>query len=341
MKITSQVLALLGLSSLFSCAAPDPAIGVANNQIPPATLTVALGEVQFSAPPDATATLKLNTNQSEARKLVLDTLRRANAAALIVDASDSKGVQNVDYVVSARVTEARFAYRETSERYWASGLLWLVTWIGGLASEDSTYDTKMKVEWSLQRPSPDSEPSKGQFKHLTNVNHVDTTFLERNRFLSWSTVQALVLPPFLTSDDTETTGAALTKRAIQNSTAEFSAFLKKDFETNALAQDRCKISITTPTCGRDEGSTKCTLSCEVESSASISAVEVKVNDGEFQPIPAAELDLRELSQTMMARIRGYELKNLKSGENFVRIRVVAGQVYSRTVRFHCGNAGQS
>ena len=238
--------------------------------LPPVALAVAV-EVEY---PDLHDGAELSVDQESAivsrikgRELearLLDALRDLRVSSDVTLASDRDN-QGCDMVL--RVSLARpivFSHEGLAASWWLSGILWYGTLVGGLAICDSEYSSNLTAECSLHEPGPGHlRKSAFDFK-VTPGPHV-TSFLHRNRLLSWPTAQTLLLPPFLTSDDTETTAAALTNTAIDELALGIAMKLKSEVERELKLRSLCSIQRIVPENGCSVASSRATVSLEVVS----------------------------------------------------------------------------
>ena len=189
----------------------------------PAALVVAITDVEHGERLAVDAGgLGFRGGASKFHDVLLATLTKYGAASDVIVWQEGSEVFP-DVLITPVIERAEpFVHEGVSSGFWASGLLWLGTWIGGLAVDDSNYDTNLVVRFDVRDAVSDFE--------IQAVNAsggmVSTSFLDRNSFFSWSTVQALILPPFWTSDDIESASVELTDRAVTNASVGACAVLE-------------------------------------------------------------------------------------------------------------------
>jgi hypothetical protein len=206
----------------------------------------------------------------------------------------------------------------------AAGGLWLVTWIGGLLVEDSTYTVQMQAQCTYQVASGSS------FTTPVNGDSVDLSFFERNDFFSGPTLQSLVLPPFWTSDDADKTSECLSREAVRIAARQIATLLKNDVEARGLPEWKCSVTVTQPANGEAVAGATAPIALEVrlaDPEAKLVAVTASVN-GE----PEVALSYREevgVGYRAYGTIAGLQ----PDRENLVRL-VVRDQdsVHTRTLR---------
>jgi hypothetical protein len=219
----------------------------------------------------------------------------------------------------------RFAHKETAS-YLGAGGLWLVSWIGGLLVPDSTYTVRMDATCRFAPAGDEAE----YFEREIAGGEIDLSFFERNDLISLPTLQALVLPPFWTTDQSDKTSAALTRSSMRLVAQRIATELKQDFERLAEVEFLCSVRVQTPRNGQTVVSptTPITLTAISQASDPVSRVTVSVNGG--APEPLEILLGRDGASRVEARgeLRGLALDH----DNWVRIDVTAGKIYTRTLR---------
>ncbi len=127
-------------------------------------------------------------------------------------------------VVPTLRSPARTGDWQWSGQWWLSGVLWLTTWFGGLAVEDAEYQAEMAVDFEVYHPAGRRRIAVVEARSSA----FGLNFWDRHRVLSFGTLQSLVLPPFLTSDDRARTEALLWRRTCEQLGARLTGFLKED-----------------------------------------------------------------------------------------------------------------
>ncbi len=295
----------------------------------PAALVVAITDVEHGERLAVDAGgLGFRGGASKFHDVLLATLTKYGAASDVIVWQEGSEVFP-DVLITPVIERAEpFVHEGVSSGFWASGLLWLGTWIGGLAVDDSNYDTNLVVRFDVRDAVSDFE--------IQAVNAsggmVSTSFLDRNSFFSWSTVQALILPPFWTSDDIESASVELTDRAVTNASVELVRFLKSEFEPRCMETSQPSFTILDPDNGARLPVGEAKLRFRLESRTTpFSALTISVNgqavshDEEVTSIPPSR-------PGQPHRLDHECMIPLELGDNFVRLEFVAGSTFTRTLR---------
>lgn len=318
-------LALAVLALAAACSTTS--VASETRSLPPCAITLAIDDfASVPAAPTADGAMYMTANGDELQRLLTASLGKVRAASRIVRLSELGDPAEADVVLKPRLKgPVEFSYEGWSSRWWASGGLWLVTWIGGMAVDDATYKSNMVVDCELR-----FQRSGNPMLRTATSTPVDVAFLERNDFFSWPTVQSLILPPFLTSDQPDSTRQALTDASVDAVAIELARYLKRDFELDAQKIDHCMIRLDSPVNGATVVSDSVELVGTITPDASVAAVQVRVGDGE--PIRADIVPMNPPDPDHPNRCRFRCIANgLGSGDNYIRLVVVAGDEYSRTL----------
>ena len=330
--------ALLLLPLLAACSTVDT--GAEVREAPPAALIVAVDEIaDVPANGAPNGGLHFAATPTQFRTMLVEGLRRVDAASRVVSRSEIADEAQVDLVIRPRVVpnSAAFSHDGASGNWWAAGGLWLVTWIGGLAVNDSTYRAKLALDCTYDMPGT---PGGGLARQLRS-DVVELSFLERNDFFSWPTLQAIVLPPFFTSDDTETTSAALTEQAADRLAIEMAAYLKRSFEEEALEQKAFNLQVDEPKNGARIDGESIVLNGRVRTKGiELESVAFAVDEQAPVTVTGLRGDYDPNTQTWTYPL-SVPIGGLRAGDNIVRMTARpkgSSFDYKRTLRFRRGSA---
>jgi hypothetical protein len=255
--------------------------------------------------------------------LLVQSLGDWRAASAVVRLSELGDRSVADVVLIPRLRgPVEFRYEGWSNTWWASAGLWLVTWIGGMAVNDSTYRTEMVVDYELHFPRGDHVVPR-----RATSRTVDTTFLERNDFFSWPTVQSLVLPPFLTTDQQQSTSEVLTRRAVEGVAVDIARYLKRDFDADARDKDFCAVQFAEPRNGAEVEGDAVTVRGTIVSRYPVGTVTMRVGGSEA----VAAFDSAPSSDGLQRTEFRCDVRGLRPGDNFINVVVTAGDEHTRTL----------
>lgn len=309
------------LSLLAACATGDNSSVL--RELPPAPLVVVIDcEVPAGS---GDPQLAFRATAAEMQSLLVQELRALDASSRVVTRSEL-GNDRADVAIKLVPRgPIRFEHKATAS-YLGAGGLWLVSWIGGLLVPDSTYTVRMDATCRYAPAGDEAE----YFERAIVGGEVDLSFFERNDLISLPTLQSLLLPPFWTSDQSDKTSDALTRSSMQLVARRIATELKQDFERLAEVEFLCSVRVQTPRNGQSVVSRTIPITLTAISQASdpVSRVTASVNGGQAQPL---ELVLgRDGASRVEAR---GELQGLDpTADNWVRIDVTAGKIYTRTLR---------
>ena len=313
---------LVLLSLLAACATGTDTRAL--RELTPAALVVVVDAV----PPAAAAggPLQFTATAAEMQSMLAAELRVLGLGSRVVARQDL-GKDEADIVLT--LTPRRpieFAHRGVAAagNVIGSTVLWVTTWIGSLLIPDSNYTIGMDASAAVAMPGLE----RAGFDLPVKGGDVDLTFFDRNQFFSWPLVQSFVLPSFLTTDQAAVTSASLTRACMHEAAVQITAQLKQDFERLAESRLGCGVRLETPRNGQRVTATTMpiVLTAVSRSQDPVHQVTVSVNGG-----PQAELQLGQTGASLV-EARG-ELKFLQlDRDNWIRIRVVADKVYTRTLR---------
>lgn len=157
---------------------------------------------------------------------------------------------------------------------------------------------------------------------------VETTFFERNDLFSWPTAQSLILPPFLTTDQSDTTRDALTRRAVDSVALGLARDLKQRFE-DFEAADNCSLKVTSPINGSSTNSDTITLKGLIKAQAEIKGVSTELNGKPAVAVNAVKMQDDDFWPHQSSF--SHTVSGLKLGANSIRITINAGDQSTRTL----------
>ena len=234
MRKLAALIALCSIAALASCASAPRVAAERNAEIvralPPVACRLALTVSQAPSTTADASGLRLTKDAVGLRDAIVAHLARLNTASVVFGVADRASVKpsEADIVLDLTVAGSPPRHRGMSSGWWSSGLLWLVTWIGGLFTDDSTYTTDLAVMGSLAQVDSALIGSTA-----VRSGEVDLKYWDRNSVASWRFLQSLVLPPFWTSDDPEITSAALTDQAMFAASIQLADHVKRRLEEDA------------------------------------------------------------------------------------------------------------
>ena len=321
-------LLVLVLALLASCASSDAYADIRKQ--PPCPITLAIDVPTVAAAEASAGSQSMTVRPGEMQDLLVRGLRKVRAASRVVPLSELASPSDADVVLRPTLRQtAPFEYIGCSDSWWASGGLWLVTWIGGMAVNDSSYRANMEAVFQLEFPQ-----SERRFQQQMGSRDIDLSFLQRNDLFSWPTVQSFVLPPFWTTDQLDTTTAALTGHAVDDVAAKLGEYLKQQFEDESKTHDLCSIGIESPVNGATVTTESVKITGVIRPAVQITSVQASLNGG--SEVEASVVALADgeggdgVDRAYQRRFR-VNLRGLNPGENFVRITVQAGDEYTRTL----------
>lgn len=292
--------------------------------MPPSLLTLAVRDFgDLPAVPGGADVMYMTASSARLQELLVRSLGDVRAASRVVRLVDLADAQEADVVLTPVIKQpVAFSCEGLSGSWWASGGLWLLTWIGGMAVDDSTYQSKMEVDCTFTFPR-----SKNKVGKVAASTAVDVSFLERNAFFSWPTLQSLVLPPFWTSDEADSTREVLTQRAVNDVAQELARYMKRGFEDDAYDKDNCKVAVESPVNGSQIDSDTVTVRGSVAAVEQVKSIRIVVNGG--APVVVEPTKTRDATPHYGFQC---EASGLRPGPNYIRILVVAGDECTRTLQ---------
>jgi hypothetical protein len=335
-----------GFASLLLLAACQSTPDVATTSPPqPAALKIAVAPVDvenYYASDEEGFYLTASTADALQRRLVR-ALNESRAASEVFSLASAEPIealnQGADLLLIPRLNSSAFGPQELSDQAFLSTLLWLTTWAGGLAVEDTTFQTGLQLECDLIDP-------RSTLAYRTDLwlqtDSVDLDFWDRNDFFSWGTVQTFLLPPFWAGDDEERTSEYLTTAAVTQLAHQLRSYLSSDF-VNESSQSLGHIDFLSPE-NHSWSGTSTALSCEIIGKQPVTGVRYYVND---QLSPVAELDLSQLpapadqidvdDSLHHFRLQTEDLDLQTYDDNFIRVEAQIGGIWiSRTLVLHAG-----
>lgn len=237
--------------------------------------------------------LPLAVSLDELQQLLVADLRALNAATQVFAVAGADATAAVraaegraDLVLRPRLTQCKLQHVGTSGNWLLSSVLWITTWVGGLAIDDSEYEARLQIEWDVINPYTEQ-----RIATLSTVSgQADLTYLDRHSLLSLRTLQTVVLPPFLTFDSETGSSAALTERATSRIAAGLTSYLKGELggdERDLIG--RCRIE--NPRNGATVG-TELRLEGTITAARLINKVSVWLNGSEQPVATLTDADLR-------------------------------------------------
>ena len=297
-------------------------------RLTPCPVRIGVAEFPAMSAPSGGDVMESDASPAELQEMLAAALVRARTASDIQRVGAGASEDDFDLILTPRISKRpSFAHEGWASSWWASGSLWLLTWVGGLAVEDSSYSTDMSLEFDLRFP----ESGRNRVREYES-GAVNTAFFERNDFMSWPTAQSLVLPPFLTSDQGDTTRAALTQRAMDSVAAAFARDLKQNFR-QLEEVERCSLTSVTPANGaRVEGSSV-ELAGSVRTTARVNQVTAELQGSGSGPQVAKLGNRRDLDVQMMSQAADFSVRvsGLQLGPNYIRIAISADETSFRTI----------
>ena len=279
--------ALAGLYLLLpSCTTVDPAFlnkdGRPVGQLPPAIYRVAIAPlvgVPLHKPSEDGNGLRFVFSEAEMPGEIAKAMRLLNAATQVTTVAE-EDVPNVavtaDLLVRPHLLRRPdIRHAGYSDRWLLSGLLWITTWVGGLYVEDTTYETDTEIQFRIL------DPNTHLLIHTVNATSgtVARTFRNRNPWMSWNTMQSLILPPFWTSDHSEKTNRDLSVIICNRMAAQLALYLKEEAEARMSAQVILDSSVQN---GANAGG-MARLGGWIQAREAITEVEVYCGDVEIEP----------------------------------------------------------
>ncbi|MFK7740380.1 MAG: hypothetical protein AB8H80_08645 [Planctomycetota bacterium] len=263
----------------------------------------------------------------ELTELLAQELRALDTGSMIGTKRDLRAIAP-DLTLTMRQEEPIVCSHEGTSGFLASGGLWLVTWVGGLLVEDSAYRVAMNASCTFAN----SEDNRAERSITGDV--VELSFFDRNDLVSWPGLQSLVLPPFWTSDQTETTIDALKRSAMRIAARKIANDLKVGFDERYQNQLRCAVEMVQPARNKSEV-TGVSMPLDVriridtdEDEEEPVTVEASINGGDYSALEVQPDELNNLA----LRARG-TLNGLAMGtDNWVRLRIRAEETFTRTIR---------
>lgn len=227
-------LLLLFALAAFACSSTDPNLlgpgGQPLEDWTPLEYRIAVAPFEIPSPLMVSGMLPETPTGETFQEDFIEGLREVNAASLIVAVDGENPVEAsrgaAEILVLPRIQYADLRYDEVGERWYVTGLLWFMTWLGGLFVEDSVYHARMVVDLKIVA----LDTGRTIIDNLTiNTDYVDLSFFDRNPVFSWGTLQSVIVPPFWTSDNKAQTQESLSKRALKIVAAKMKQFLVLNF----------------------------------------------------------------------------------------------------------------
>lgn len=275
---------------------------------------------------DATG-MRLTKDAVGMRDALVGHLSRLDTASVVFGASNRSAVRasDADIVLDLKISGSPPKHRGLSSGWWSSGLLWVVTWIGGLFTDDSTYMTDLTVNGSLTHvDSALIGPVAGR------SGEIDLHFWNRNKLLSWRTLQSMILPPFWTSDDAELTSEQLTDLAAHAAAVQIADYIKRRLEEDAAASFAKLVLIEPANNGVVVTGTSARLHFAIESKDEPVKTLAVAHGGRSEEVPLPANT--GVPGGYRCEVKDLEIE-LRPGENLIQIVAnVGGRRFARTLR---------
>lgn len=289
-----------------------------------ASLSVQQGELQFTIP------------TTELQEHLIAKMSQLNAATEVLAAVDREDAlsRGADLVLEPRLrTAPELGHESLSGKWLLSGVLWLTTWIGGLAVDDSTYEARIALDCDLVNAHDDERP----IAFTANSGLVDLGFWDRNDALTLGFFSTFILPPFWTTDTADVTSDSLSRRALGQLAGRMTNFLKFDLierEKDAFGQ----VVFSTLTNG-DEVGTSVRVAGEIVARGPIFGIRLRHNGKTLQDLRPHDLKAG-IDQQQGSEFRqdfDFEVNGLVPGENTLSLRVRVEDAFtSRTLTVYRG-----
>jgi len=294
----------------------------------PAALAIAIAAPAALPTASGEAELHLDLDPATFQQQLVEALQRVNAGS-IVFAADETNIADADVVLRPTVEgNPSFRTDQVADDWWASGGLWLVTWVGGLVTEDYQYSTDLVTDCAVFSNAAGRTMDDAIARSRISCPPVETSFFERNDFLSWPTLQSLVLPPFWTTDSTETTNSALSKRYVTGVADKLTQWLKDDFENQAVAADVALRMVAPAANGGGVEGNQATVVFEIEGLTPVRSVALQAPGQDWQTCTIEPLDVLGNPKSRVT----HDLRNLATGDNLIRVKIETDKVHTRTLR---------
>lgn len=291
----------------------------------PAPVVIAIKPAKGSIPTPGEGELGYVWDSVQIRDALISELTDLRAATEIV-AANSANESRADVIITPHIRNADIPGHEgLSDSWWASGGLWLVTWVGGLFIDDSNYTTKLNVDFEIKSSHSDQAIVKS-----SDTGDVTLSFADRNGLMSWQTIQTFVLPPFWTTDSTASTSAALTSRMTRAVAVDLARYLKGEYATDN--QHTATLRILQPKNGRNIGHGKVVLEGRIDSKEEIGTVRFSINNRDFLEFEEAEIERSSSFGAHRLKFKR-DITQLAEPTNTLVVRFDAGDEHTRTIRF--------
>ena len=346
-----RALAVAAFALAFSsCATADPELltpdGRPLAEEPAARYRIAVTPVGFPKAVEAAMTesgddeLQFTIPIIDLQNRLVEEMVELNAATEVFAAVDREEAvaRGADVVIQPTLRQAPdMAHNSLSGRWLLSGVLWLTTWIGGMAVDDSTYDAKIALDCDLMTAARHRDERPIAF--TANSGLVDLGFWDRNDALSLNFFATFILPPFWTGDNPEITSESLSDRAVAQLGGRVTNFLKFDLigrEKDAFGQ--IIFDAPTPANGAAVGDSV-RIAGRVVAREPIFEIRLERNGETYETLgpnelpPGAEQQDRSEFQVSFSRT----IKGLRHGANTIRMVVKVRDWYtSRTFTVYRG-----
>jgi len=237
-KKLASVVHLTTLTAVLGCASgPQAALekeAASVRSMPPSACRLAVGIGKGPENGAAAGGLHFTMDAVRLRDAVVAELTRLNTASAVIAVADAQDASRTgaDVYLDLRVLASDPpTHQGLSSGWWSSGLLWLITWIGGLLTDDSTYQTNLRLSASLAHVDSSEIGSVS-----ADSGAVDLSYWDRNTVASWRFLQCLVLPPFWTTDDPQLTSQALTEHAVSEASVRIADYVKRKLEDDSATR---------------------------------------------------------------------------------------------------------
>ncbi len=330
------------LAMLPACQSIDPAFltseGRLVSDVDPIPFRVAVAPLKIDNAIDLQkmddSGLRFTFDRGQLQARLIEDLRAVRTATEVFAVGESAledaKAARADLLLRPRLTAVRIAPEGTSTDQLLSSFLWLTTWVGGMFVSDSTYDARLEIEWDIVNPFDNRNID----NVLASSQQVDLSWWKRNDLISIPLVQTLILPPFLTTDDDETTSRSLSEIASARVAARLAGYLKSGFGREAR-EVVGELRVDSPRNGAVVDGTA-RLRGKIVARGPITAINIYVNE---QPVvvlsgediaPAVEQTRGSTFQLPIS-----QQLDLREGKNQIAIEfAVRGNYTSRTLIVH-------
>lgn len=324
---------LLALTAFAGCTTVDPALldaeGHSIKDLEPAPYRVAVLPIKFEAGQVEANGLRFTWSEDQLRTALVKQLKDLDAATELVMANSLESVRSdnvADIVLEPMLTGSQsFTHDGLSSRWVAGGTFWLLTWVGGLFVEDSTYTTDLGLSLKVEGLTVD----RLREAHFGS-SPIDCSFLERNNVASLGFLQSLILPPFWTWDNQDLTSESLSGRAVTTLAGHLTKYIK-DLDRN-LEAEHGRLQVAHPPRNGGQVRPREDVEIRISSRTKLKHIVVLLNHAK-EPLESVgrheEADQNAGLYNYSLTIRG---EQLHPGSNMIQVLTTANTVFARSIR---------